>query len=116
MFTFPTCGSFFTSDGFQKNRLGMGRVPKIRKLIRKSIFGLPSEFACTRLKCGESHNCSNHALMFSIREWFHFEFRPTLAGHIIVPNFEENGICMLGVVVLFSQFSPIEIKVFDKKI
>ena len=33
---------------------------------------------------------------------------------LIVPTFEENGILMLGVVFLFSQFLPIEIIVFDK--
>ena len=33
---------------------------------------------------------------------------------IIVPTFEENGIFMLGVVFSFSQFSAIEIIVFNK--
>ena len=37
--------------------------------------------------------------------------------NFLVPTFEENGNFMLGVVfLLFSQFSPIEIKVFDKNI
>ena len=37
--------------------------------------------------------------------------------NFFVPTFEENGNFMLGVVfLLFSQFSPIEIKVFDKNI
>ena len=31
-----------------------------------------------------------------------------------VPTFEENGIFMLGVIFLFSQFSPIKIIVFNK--
>ena len=34
---------------------------------------------------------------------------------VIVPTFEENGIFMLGVVFLFSQFSPIEIITFNEK-
>ena len=34
---------------------------------------------------------------------------------IVVPTFKENGILMLGVLFLFSQFSPIEIIIFNKK-
>ena len=34
---------------------------------------------------------------------------------IFVPTFEENGILMLGVVFLFSQFSSIEIIIFNQQ-
>ena len=35
---------------------------------------------------------------------------------IVIPTFEENGMFMLGVVLLFRQFSAIEIIVFNKKL
>ena len=37
-----------------------------------------------------------------------------MAKNIVVPTFEENVIFMLDVVSLFSQFSPIEIIVFNE--
>ena len=43
----------------------------------------------------------------------HLGIRPDRSS-LVVLTFEENGINMLGVVFLFSQFSPIKKTVFNK--
>ena len=60
--------------------------------IDSEIFGLPIEYACTRLKCGW-HCCSNNILIVSIRKVFE---RGKLSGLLIVQKgIEADLICQI---------------------
>ena len=53
-------------------------------------------------KCTNRHRVTSQVSYFS------------LLKYVLIPTFEENGIFLLGMVFLFSQFSPIETIIFNR--